>query len=120
MSVHRTYRAWSAEDDAALQELLAAGVGKSAIARRLGRPTSSIRSRLVTLSKHQPTRVKPSAPAPKKPAPVVVAAPIPTAGMKRRRCMCCGTEFNSAGPHNRLCGRCRAKSAEISPYTPHL
>lgn len=118
MSVHRTYRPWSAEDDAALQELLEAGVGKSAIARRLGRPTSSIRSRLVTLSKHQPTRVKP-APAPKKPAPVV-AAPIPTAGMKRRRCMCCGTEFNSAGPHNRLCGRCRAKSAEISPYTPHL
>lgn len=54
MSVHRTYRAWSAEDDAALQELLEAGVGKS------------------------------------------------------------------AGPHNRLCGRCRAKSAEISPYTPHL
>lgn len=120
MSVHRTYRPWSAEDDAALQELLAAGVGKSAIARRLGRPTSSIRSRLVTLSGHHPHARPAPAPAIKKPAaPVVVAAPTPQ-GMKRRRCMCCGTEFNSAGPHNRLCGRCRAKSAEISPYTPHL
>lgn len=119
MSVHRTYRPWCAEDDAALQELLAEGVGKSAIARRLGRPTSSIRSRLVTLGKPLPTRVQPPQ-AIKKPAPVVVAAPTPPAGMKRRRCMCCGTEFNSAGPHNRLCGRCRAKSAEISPYTPHL
>lgn len=27
MSVHRNYRPWSAEDDAALQELLEAGVG---------------------------------------------------------------------------------------------
>lgn len=115
-----TGRAWSAEDDASLHALLDAGVGNAEIARRLGRPTSSIRSRLVTLSKRLPIRLQKPAPVIKKPAaPVVVAAPTPQ-GMKRRRCMCCGTEFASAGLHNRLCGRCRAKSADISPYTPHL
>ncbi len=28
----------------------------------------------------------------------------------KRRCMCCGREFMSDGPHNRLCVTCRKKS----------
>lgn len=28
---------------------------------------------------------------------------------KPRRCLCCGAEFMSAGPGNRLCSRCRSK-----------
>ena len=33
---------------------------------------------------------------------------------KKRPCLCCGTPFNSAGPHNRLCHVCRRR--DVSPY----
>ena len=33
---------------------------------------------------------------------------------KKRPCLCCGKPFSSAGPQNRLCGRCAGRS--ISPY----
>lgn len=33
------------------------------------------------------------------------------AARKRERpCMCCGTAFDSEGPHNRMCGTCRTKT----------
>jgi hypothetical protein len=37
------------------------------------------------------------------------AVPLPTprrAGARRRPCLCCGRNFQSAGIHNRLCGTC--------------
>lgn len=37
-------------------------------------------------------------------------APAPAPARQRRRCLCCGAEFMSAGPMNRLCGTCRKKS----------
>ncbi|MCL2344294.1 MAG: hypothetical protein FWC58_00375 [Desulfobulbus sp.] len=33
-----------------------------------------------------------------------------------RACLCCGRPFASAGPHNRLCVKCRAQ--DVSPYAP--
>lgn len=33
-----------------------------------------------------------------------------------RPCMCCGTVFESAGIHNRMCGRCRDKGDALSGY----
>ncbi|MCG3177457.1 MAG: hypothetical protein MOGMAGMI_02431 [Candidatus Omnitrophica bacterium] len=35
-------------------------------------------------------------------------------GTTERACMCCGKPFLSEGPHNRLCGACRNRSA--GPY----
>jgi hypothetical protein len=41
------------------------------------------------------------------PAPAA-GAPTTGAGKEaRRRCLCCGQPFDSAGPHNRICPRCR-------------
>ena len=34
---------------------------------------------------------------------------------KLRRCLCCGEEFLSEGPHNRLCG-CHGGLHEAEPY----
>ena len=36
---------------------------------------------------------------------------------QRRACMCCGKSFLSEGPHNRLCGPCRQKGDDGSPYS---
>ncbi len=33
-----------------------------------------------------------------------------------RKCLCCGQQFTSEGPHNRLCTFCRNK--DVSPYAP--
>ncbi len=43
-------------------------------------------------------------PAQNRAQPLVLKADAPT-----RPCMCCKQAFPSAGPHNRLCGRCRGK-----------
>lgn len=42
--------------------------------------------------------------------------PPPPGGARgeTRACMCCGTQFRSAGPHNRLCNVCRKQS--VGPY----
>ncbi len=32
------------------------------------------------------------------------------ARVKRRACLTCGTEFQSEGPHNRMCRACRQQS----------
>ena len=33
-----------------------------------------------------------------------------------RKCLCCGSVFESEGPHNRLCDRCRRLSATTTPF----
>lgn len=78
---------WSAKDDAAIREGLAAGKTTWAIAKALGRAESSVSRRVETL-----TRVRPAT----------------------RACMCCRNPFQSDGPHNRLCNRCRTK--EKTPF----
>lgn len=53
-------------------------------------------------------------------ATVVKVKALRAAGAKLRRrtcpraCLCCGATFQSEGPHNRLCERCRRQSA--SPF----
>lgn len=42
------------------------------------------------------------------------------AEMQIRRCLCCGKEFLSHGPGNRMCGRCRKSAADVSPYAPDI
>lgn len=55
------------------------------------------------------------------------AAPVPrdlrasrhdpgAAPPRRRPCLCCRRTFESAGPGNRLCGTCRGRSSDVSPY----
>jgi len=36
----------------------------------------------------------------------------------RRRCLCCRALFDSTGPGNRMCPKCRAHAADISPLAP--
>lgn len=36
----------------------------------------------------------------------------------RRRCLRCDASFDSSGPGNRLCNRCRFYAAESSPFEP--
>lgn len=36
--------------------------------------------------------------------------------MTQRACLRCRKGFDSAGPGNRLCGDCRVKAADASPY----
>lgn len=80
--------AWSADEDARLRTLLAEGKSPIACAKVLGRSESSVCRR----------------------AEIIQATPKSS----KRPCLCCGREFDSAGPHNRLCGRCRR--IETSPY----
>lgn len=37
-----------------------------------------------------------------------------------RKCLCCGRTFASTGPGNRMCARCRARAADVSPYAPDI
>lgn len=47
-----------------------------------------------------------------------VAKPRKQRQTVERKCLGCGNTFDSEGPHNRLCNRCRTRSA--SPFdTPH-
>lgn len=98
-------RAWNPEDDARLIALLAQGATQAAIAVALGRVRSSIGSRLYLLG----VRKKSAA---VRPAPTFRRKPW----RRQRPCLCCGKEFASAGPGNRLCGLCRSKTT--SPYAP--
>jgi len=109
VAVHRVYRDWSAEDDARLTALLAAGEGPTAIAIKLERVSASVCRRINRLGLVRPkkSRAKPAA----------ETTPIPLKE-DQRKCMCCGAVFTSAGPHNRLCGRCRSKAGDFSPLHP--
>lgn len=81
---------WSTTEDDQLRALLAASKTPCAIAKVLNRSESSVYRRMDILAN------KPKAAA--------------------RRCMCCGHDFPSDGPHNRLCSTCRNRS--FSPYAP--
>ncbi|WP_372400256.1 hypothetical protein ABMY26_32105 [Azospirillum sp. HJ39] len=45
-------------------------------------------------------------PAVQRPKPVRIGSATP--GKGTRRCLCCGSEFHSTGPGNRICNGCRA------------
>lgn len=78
---------WSADEDTAIRKGLAAGQAPSVIAASLGRPEPSVSRRIEATSRKRITT---------------------------RPCMCCQNNFQSEGPHNRLCGRCRTK--EKTPF----
>lgn len=48
------------------------------------------------------------------PPPPPVWRPRKNQVKTQRACLCCGATFQSEGPHNRLCERCRRQSA--SPF----
>lgn len=79
---------WTDIEDGLLRGYIAEGVSPCAAARRLDRPESSVYRRIDALSLK--------------------------AKKKERACMCCRAKFLSDGPHNRLCGKCRAK--EKTPF----
>lgn len=100
-----TGKTWSPEEDERLLRLHADGKTQIAIAQALNRPSSSIPSRLGTLGAKR-----------RRDAAAPTAARIAIRKPDVRACMCCGVRFNSDGPHNRLCNRCR--KTDISPYAP--
>lgn len=79
---------WSADEDAAIRSGQASGLTAWSIAKALGRAESSVQRRIETLATRKQASTRP--------------------------CMCCGNKFSSAGPHNRLCSRCRTK--EKTPF----
>lgn len=79
---------WSGDEDEEIRRQIAAGKTPYSIARAMGRPESSVYRRIEVLGK--------------------------STNPKSRPCMCCGASFNSEGPHNRLCCRCRNK--EKTPF----
>lgn len=81
---------WTPIEDAMLKDLSAAGIKPCSIAKRLGRNESSVYQRLESIGYANSSRTK------------------------KRNCMCCKREFNSVGPHNRLCTKCRTK--ETTPF----
>lgn len=81
---------WTPAEDTQVRELVAVGKTGSAIAKAIGRSESSVYRRIEILAARAKTTKRP--------------------------CMCCGKTFNSAGPHNRLCGSCRTQ--QFSPYAP--
>jgi len=91
-----TRREWTPEEDARLADLRGKGLSLEAVGELMGRPHTSIKSRIETLARHAAEG----------------AAHANT--RKVRKCLCCGREFTSEGAHNRLCGVCRSKS--VSPY----
>ena len=51
-----------------------------------------------------------------RPKPIVAEKPETTT----RNCMCCGAEFDSQGPHNRLCSPCRKQDDGVTSYAVRL
>jgi hypothetical protein len=39
---------------------------------------------------------------------------------KIRPCLCCRTDFQSEGVHNRLCGKCRHGADPLDPVRPYI
>lgn len=84
-------KAWTAEEDARMLALLAQGKTQRAVGEMLGRPNTSIASRMALLRPN----------------------PIPRGGVKQRKCLCCNKPFHTQENY-RLCRYCRAQS--LSPY----
>jgi hypothetical protein len=58
-----------------------------------------------------------AAPAASRPSSQRAERPLPRpARATQRPCLCCRRIFQSAGPHNRLCGNCRCR--DVSPFAP--
>ena len=51
-----------------------------------------------------------------------LAAQPASKGPRKRPCLCCGREFTSEGPHNRMCTSCRGRSLwlgdDVRPSVP--
>lgn len=110
--------AWTKEADAQLIAMMRAGIPPREIAEEIDRTPVAIQSRCSQLRRqgidipHAVTGAAAKAyerPTPESPSPH--AKPKPRRGRTRRPCMCCGAPFDSEGPHNRMCGRCRTCSA---------
>jgi len=130
MSNPRLIRGWTAnEDDIILVANDDGGSSVSDAARRLapllaGRSELSVYHRLRKLRRYPEKRVvRREAAAPGEPAAVVDSGHSkPGWGgerrTRRRACLRCDRNFNSVGPHNRMCDRCRNRGAELSPFAP--
>lgn len=86
---------WASEEDRIALDLRAQGKTAAHVASKLSRTVSSVVSRFRLLDKRS-------------------AQADPNNPKRVRPCMCCGNNFNSDGPHNRLCLTCRRK--DTSPY----
>lgn len=110
-------RPWSEQEDARLLGMLKDRKSHGRIAAALGRPASSIDSRIDTLTMRDPKRLAQAtcehANAAGRPSSATSASPT---DRRPRRCLCCGKEFASAHAGNRLCAICRTKPT--SPYAP--
>lgn len=106
-------RQWSPAEDARLITMIIGGDSRTLIAERLGRPRTSIDSRLYLLRAkgHLSPPTSPAEAASPSDAPER-GGPYPAASVRSARtrpCMCCQKSFRSDGSHNRLCLNCRTK-----------
>jgi len=99
----RTTRLWRPEEDRQLIQMLESGASHADISIVLDRPTSSVKGRIETLRLDVQKRDDQT-------AQVITTKPI----RQERNCLCCNRTFLSAGPHNRMCDRCRIKAANDS------
>ncbi len=109
---------WTDTEGRLLRDLFASGASNAEIAARLGRSEAAIRVKASELrltrtwKMHAPPLQWPPAPAPADTPPPSYWHPPPATrqpnpATKERGCMTCQKPFQSAGPHNRLCGSCR-------------
>lgn len=97
--------AWTPAEDTVLTGLHALGRHPVTIANLLYRTVRDVERRLQQLGQCSPQEEK-SNPE-EKHKPEQPQAP----GPKIRPCISCRNPFNSLGPHNRMCDRCRVKAA---------
>lgn len=95
----RERRNWKEHDDARLMRMIGAGIPVSTIAERMGRTELAVIARRHTIELSQSSN----------PAPAD----------RRRKCMNCGHQFRSDGPHNRLCTACRGISLSPFDFSPN-
>lgn len=106
-------RAWTQADDTRLVAMIEGGDTHTLIAETLGRPKSSIPSRLQTLRRRG--ALAPFVPKVKDTGESdgdgehADQPPLHIPGKTKRPCLCCKKPFWSEGAHNRLCGCCRNK-----------
>lgn len=97
---------WTDKEDELIVADAAAGRTRTATAETLDLPVKSVFSRIRFL-RNQGVTIADS----------VMYRQRPKSGDGRsgeRRCMCCTNIFHSAGPHNRLCIRCRGQ--RLTPF----
>lgn len=110
-------RRWTPEEDARLLALIGQRKTHAWIADVLGRPTSSIPSRLDRLSLKRTREAVLLGLAAPTGCRVGQRGNVKDGGpgeRKPRNCLCCGKAFPSAHAGNRLCSICRTRS--VSPF----